>query len=274
MLENDFSLLSALWLGILEGLTEFIPVSSTGHLILLGRALGLHGDKADTFSIFIQSGAMLAVVVLYYRRFFALAGIDLGLPAQEANFRGWAGIGKLLTACLPIFVLGALFGSKIKAALFAPLPVAAALITGGVLLILLESSVRRVRTESIAEITLGQCLLVGLFQCLALWPGMSRSGSTIIGAMLIGFDRRLAAEFSFFIAVPALGAAVGYDLLTSAGALSAADIPVFATGFLVSFVTAAAAIKLFLRVLGSCTMRPFGYYRILLGLIVIWMQFI
>ena len=270
MPEQGIGIVSAIWLGILEGLTEFIPVSSTGHLILLGRALGLHGDKADTFSIFIQSGAMLAVVALYYPRFLALFKIGAGSPLEEANFRGWAGLSKLMVACLPIFVLGGLFGGKIKALLFAPVPIALALIVGGVLLILLERCSRPVKVQALGEVTLRQCLWVGLFQCLALWPGMSRSGSTIIGSMLIGFERKLAAEFSFFIAVPALSVAVAYDLLKSWNSLSVADIPDFAVGFGVSFLTAAVAIKIFLALLGRCTMRPFGYYRIVLGAVVLW----
>ncbi|NLF26200.1 MAG: undecaprenyl-diphosphate phosphatase [Deltaproteobacteria bacterium] len=261
--------IAAIWLGILEGLTEFIPVSSTGHLILLGRALGLHGDKSDTFSIFIQSGAMLAVVALYYPRFLALFDIKES-ASSEASFRGWAGIYKLALACLPIFVMGGLFGSKVKALLFAPLPIALALIVGGVLLILLERYPRPVGVRVMEEITPLQCLWVGLFQCLALWPGMSRSGSTIIGSMLLGFERKLAAEFSFFIAVPTLSVAIAYDLLKSWNSLSATDIPDFAIGFVVSFLTAALSIKIFLAILSRCTMRPFGYYRIVLGLVVLW----
>jgi len=267
--EGEVTLISAIWLGLLEGLTEFIPVSSTGHLILLGRALGLHGEKADTFSIFIQFGAIMAVVVLYHRRFIALFNLRVGSSSSELNFQGWAGITKVGAACLPIFMVGALCGAQIKARLFAPVPVAAALIIGGVLLILLEGRGARVRVDSMAQVSLRQCLWVGLFQCLALWPGISRSGSTIIGSMLIGFERRLAAEFSFFIAVPTLGAAVGYDLVKHAALLSAPDIPVFATGLMVSFVTAVLAIKVFIHILGSYTMRPFGYYRILLGLVVL-----
>lgn len=259
------SLLTAAILGLIEGLTEFIPVSSTGHLILTGHALGFTGAKADTFEIFIQLGAILAVVVLYLPRFLALLDFRSAAP-----FSGWHGLGRLALACAPAFVLGALFHELIKARLFAPFPVALALAAGGLLLIWIERRNAAPQVFSIEQLTPLACFLIGCFQCLSLWPGFSRSGSTIVGAMLLGAERRTAAEFSFFVAVPVMCAAVGYDLLKSLHLFSAADLPVLATGFAVSFVTAILAIKFFIAVLNRFTLAPFGYYRLLLAALVLY----
>ena len=261
-------LLCAVVLGVIQGLTEFIPVSSTGHLILAGNALGFSGPKADAFDIFIQLGSILAVVALYFGRFTAL--LDFRSRPKGGGFRGAAGLAKLGLACFPIMAVGYLLHDRIEAALFAPVPVAAALCFGGGVMLLLESHRFRRAPIGFDQITPLQCLLIGLFQCLALWPGMSRSGSTIIGAMLTGVDRRAAAEFSFFIAVPVMTAATLFKLMKSLSFLNRDDLAVFAAGFAVTFVVSILAIRFFMGLLARVTLRPFGWYRIALGALILW----
>jgi undecaprenyl-diphosphatase len=268
MVEGLANIQDAVILGILEGVTEFIPVSSTGHLSLLSVYLGFDGEKTNTFNIFIQLGAILAVVFLYFRRFLELLRIK-GSDLKAEGFSGYTGLAKLGLACVPAFVLGFLFYDRIKELLKSPLPVALALIVGGILMILVERGVKKVSISRLEDVTYLQSLGVGIFQCLALWPGMSRSGSTIIGAMLLGFHRQVAAEFSFLLAVPVMCAAVGYELLKSASSLTVSDIPLFSVGFIISFIVAMLAIKFFIGMLGRFSLRPFAYYRIIIGLIVI-----
>ncbi len=272
MLLGLSTLEKAVALGILEGLTEFIPVSSTGHLVLLGNALDYVGGKAATFSIFIQLGAILSVVVLYYRYFLALFR-PAGSCRETQGFSGIEGLIKLFLTTLPALTAGFLLHDLIKEQLFSPAPIAAALIVGGIVMILAEKRRQPAPVVRIGAASYSQCLGVGFFQCLALWPGMSRSASTIIGAMLLGFERRVAAEFSFIMAVPIMAAAVGYDMLKSIPLLDRADLPIFAMGFVVSFVTAALAIKFFISMLRRFTLRPFGIYRILLGVVVLCVVF-
>ena len=215
-------LLIAGFLGIIEGLTEFVPVSSTGHLILFGHLLDFHGQTAATFEIFIQLGAILAVVYLYFQHFLSLFRFD----TDQTGLRGFRGMQIFAVACLPIYVLGFLLHEYIKQVLFSPLTVAIALILGGLVMIVVERREQKVRVTSLDQISLRQAFVIGIAQCFALWPGMSRSGSTIVGGMLIGLDRVVAAEFSFLVAVPVMVVAVGYDTLKSLSLLSAADIPV------------------------------------------------
>lgn len=266
---SDLDFFSTIVLGIVEGITEFIPVSSTGHLILTNHALGVGGAKVETFDIFIQSGAILAVVVLYWRRFIALLDFSKTQGAASPAFRGWDGLFKLFVACIPAFILGGLCGSKIKAWLFFPAPVAVALVLGGLAMILLDRPGRDIRIRQLEEVNWRQCLTVGLFQCAALWPGMSRSASTIIGGLVCGFERRVAAEFSFLVAVPVMLAATGYDLLKSAAGLSIDDLKFFGLGFFVAFIFALLAVKFFVVLLGRCSLRPFAVYRIVLGILVL-----
>lgn len=257
-------------LGIVEGLTEFLPVSSTGHMILVSSWLDLTGDKINTFEIFIQLGAILAVLVLYWQRFLDL--LKFKTKQGETNsFSGFTGMVKIALACAPAFVLGALFHDTIKQKLFTPQSVAAALIVGGLLLVSVERLRRRPTVESIEGISYRQSLFIGCMQCLALWPGMSRSASTIIAGMLVGTKRHVAAEFSFIIAVPVMVAAVGYDMLKSYGAISAADLPMFGLGFVVAFVAALLSIRFFMALLGRFNLAVFGYYRIALGLLTFWL---
>ncbi|MBN8549430.1 MAG: undecaprenyl-diphosphate phosphatase [Deltaproteobacteria bacterium] len=255
-------------LGLLEGLTEFIPVSSTGHLILLGDLLGFQGERAGAFDVFIQLGAILAVVVLYWNRFLSL--LDFSQDGdREESFRGRSGIMKLAAACLPALVLGFLAHRFIKEHLFNSFTVALALIVGGVLMLWVERQKRVAPIVAIEALTLKTCFAIGMFQCLSLWPGMSRSGSTIVGGMLLGLNRVVAAEFSFLVAVPIMCAATGYDLLKSLKFLSVADIVPFGVGFLVAFVSAMLAISFFMKILRKFSLVPFAVYRIALGAIVL-----
>lgn len=259
-------LIIATLLGIVEGVTEFLPVSSTGHLIVAGHLLGFVGDTADTFEVFIQLGAILAVVYLYWRRFLDLLKFN-GTTPQE-GFAGWSGIAKLGLGCIPAFVAGFLLHSYIKTHLFSPDVVAVSLIAGGIILLLMKDDGQQ-PVFSLDAVTYKQSFLIGLFQILALCPGVSRSGSTIVGAMLVGCRRSVAAEFSFLLAVPTMCAAVGYDLLKSASHLTSADIPMFVVGFFVSFITAIIAIKGFVAFLNRTSLKPFGIYRIIFGLVVL-----
>jgi undecaprenyl-diphosphatase len=263
-------------LGIVEGITEFLPVSSTGHLILTGYFLNFTDDRAKIFEVFIQLGAILSVVVLYWRRFLSLipgSSFTLSAPSTDGSgvptvstFQGFKGAFSLVVACLPVFFLGALFRSQIKS-LFDPLIVALSLIVGGCVMVLVERFFPRPTVKTLDRITLKHALTVGLFQCFALWPGMSRSASTIIGGLFAGLDRKTAAEFSFFVGVPVMCAAVGLDLLKEASYLHASDIPLFATGFVVAFVVAAVAIKSFIALMSRVSLAPYGVYRIIVGLL-------
>ncbi len=257
------SLVTATLLGVVEGLTEFLPVSSTGHLILAGHLLGFSGEKAATFEVAIQLGAILAVVVIYAHRFRGLF-----LPDPRERFSGLRGLTLLALTSVPAALLGLFAHSTIKSLLFAPKPVAVALAVGAVLMIIVEARTRRVRYSTLDELTPALALGVGLFQCLSLWPGFSRAAATIMGGMILGANRKLAAEYSFIAAVPIMIAATGYDLLKSWHLLQLSDLSFFATGFVVSFVAAWLAVKGFIRLLASMTLRPFAYYRLLLAPLV------
>lgn len=267
---SEIGFVPAILQGLLEGVTEYLPVSSTGHLVLFGELLGLHGEKSKTFELFIQLGAILAVVVLYWERFVAL------VPGREKNpgpLAGWNGLLRIGACCLPVFVIGALFGSKAKHLLLYPHPVAWATIIGGVAMGALELwrkfGGRPALQENMNEIPVWQWFVVGVFQCLALFPGMSRSGSTMIGGLLLGVQRRTIAELSFLVAVPVLSGAVALDLLKTYKELSLADLPIFATGAIVAFGTALLTVRAFIAMLGRYTLIPFAVYRIVLGIVVL-----
>jgi undecaprenyl-diphosphatase len=247
----------AVLLGLVEGATEFLPVSSTGHLIIAGRLLGFEGPKAATFEIFIQLGAILAIVVIEWRRFLGLLWFD---PARP--FSGLRGIGLLALTTAPALLAGGLLHDVIKQRLFGTVPVAAALFAGGVAILLVEAFRPAPRITGVDGISWREALVVGLFQCLALWPGMSRSGATIVGGLLCRLDRRAAADYSFLAAVPTMIAATAYDLLKSRGDLGGADVAPFAVGFVVAFLSAWAAVRFFIALLGRTTLRPFAWYRI------------
>lgn len=265
--------ISGLWialiLAIVEGLTEFIPVSSTGHLILFGNWLEFEGSKAHTFEVFIQLGAILSVVVLYWPKFLALFDLRASHNSARGGLVGFSGMLRLFVACLPVLIVGAGVHDFLDTHLFKPVPVALALIIGGVIMLLVEKRFYVPRLGDMNSITYRQCFLLGLFQCVSLWPGISRSGSTIIGGMLVGFDRKLAAEFSFFASVPVMFAAVSYKMMKSISILSVSDIPFFATGFVVSFLVAIPSMKFLIGVVSRFSLTPFAIYRILLGILVL-----
>lgn len=249
----------AVILGIIEGLTEFLPISSTGHLILTGHLLGFTGPKAETFEIVIQLGAILAVVALYRDRF-------LGLLKTNPNhqFSGMNGIKLLILTSLPASVLGLLTHKYIKTYLFSPETVAVALAIGAIMIFIVEGRPRKEKTFSLDEISPKLALGIGFFQCLALWPGFSRSAATIMGGMLLGAKRTVAAEYSFIAAVPIMFAATGYDLLKNYALFETRDIMFLSVGFCVSFISAWIAVKGFIYLLGKLTLRPFAIYRLIL----------
>ena len=247
-------LINAILLGIVEGLTEFLPISSTGHLILAGDLLGASDERWNVFNIVIQTGAMLAVVWEYRARFFK---VDLVLYKN------------LFIAFLPAAILGLLFSKYIKAYLFHAVPVALAFIIGGVVILLVERRSFQPRVESTRAMTWLDALKVGIAQCFALIPGTSRSGATIIGGMLFGLSRKAATEFSFFLAVPTLVAAGLYDLWKHRDMLSAADAPIFGVGMVVSFVCAFVVIRWLIRYVATHDFKPFAWYRIAFGLVVL-----
>jgi undecaprenyl-diphosphatase len=259
--------LTALILGIVEGLTEFLPISSTGHLIIAGSLLGYVGDKAKVFEIAIQSGAMMAVVWEYRARFgHAIAGL-----ASDAAARRFA--QNLIVAFIPAAALGFLFGKHIKAVLFHPVPVALAFI-GGALVILWAERRQKARPHSVRvtdvdAMSWQDALKVGVAQAFALIPGTSRSGATIIGGMLFGLSRKVATEFSFFLAVPTLVAAGGYSLWKDRALLSMDDLPMFTLGFVVSFASALLCIRWLIRYVSRHDFVPFAWYRIAFGLVVL-----
>jgi undecaprenyl-diphosphatase len=259
------NLFNAVILGIVEGLTEFIPVSSTGHLIVVGHLLGFEGPKAATFEIFIQLGAILAVVFLYKERFLRLCTFG-----TSAGLTGRRGLILLGLTTLPALVLGAVMHQFIKAYLFTSATVALGLGIGGVGILLMERFLPRVKKSGLDALNFGDAVAVGFCQCLALWPGMSRSACTIVGGMAVGIERETAAQYSFLAAVPVMFAATAFDLYKSLPILHSSDVPTFGIGFLVSFIAAWLAIKFFLRFLGRHTLNPFGWYRIMIALGILW----
>jgi undecaprenyl-diphosphatase len=251
-------------LGLVEGLTEFIPVSSTGHLILVGHLLGFDGDEAKLFDVFVQLGAILAVVVLYFRTFAEL----FSAPARE-GFSGYNGILLLGLTTLPALVVGTVAHGAIKEHLFSPDTVAVGLAVGAVWMLAAERRARGRGTVALNGLTWRMALGIGLFQCLALWPGMSRSTCTILGAMMLGLDRTSAVRYSFFAAVPIMFLAVAYDMLRNASLLTVATIPWFLTGFVVAFLSALLAIRFFIRWVSRHGLVPFAWYRLALS-VVVW----
>ena len=253
----------AVILGVVEGLTEFLPISSTGHLILTGHLLGFVGPKAETFEIVIQLGAILAVVTLYWDRFLGLLQFS-----SEKAFSGARGLWLLFLTSLPASILGLLLHSYIKQHLFSPMTVGIALAVGAIMIFVVEAKDKAESTLSLDDITPRQALGIGMFQCLALWPGFSRSAATIMGGMLLGIQRTIAAEYSFIAAVPIMFAATGYDLFKNYGLFEPADLLFLAVGFMVSFISAWVAVKAFIVLLGKLTLRAFAVYRLALALLI------
>ncbi|MBP9837299.1 MAG: undecaprenyl-diphosphate phosphatase [Proteobacteria bacterium] len=255
--------LVAIIIGIVEGLTEYLPISSTGHMIIVGHFLNFTGEKSETFEIFIQLGAILAVFILYIKRFIALLDFK-----TKDNFSGVNGLLKIAACCMPVSVLGLIFHKKIKLLLFNPTSVSIALIVGGIIILIVERKKINFSVMKLEDITLKNAFLIGIFQCFALIPGASRSGSMIIGGMLLGLSRTVAAEFSFIIAVPIMVLATTLDLLKSYKILDLNDAVVFGIGFITAFITAYFSVNFFINILKKTDLAFFGYYRIILGLIL------
>lgn len=256
-------LAKALLLGVVEGLTEFLPVSSTGHLILASSLLGFTGDKAKLFAIAIQTGAMLAVVWHYRER---IGTVVTGFGPDPVARRFALAV---LVAFLPAAILGVLFGGQIKAVLFRPVPVALAFIAGGIIILWVERRQRAWRVDSMDRLTLVDALKLGLAQAVALIPGTSRSGATIIGGMLFGLSRRTATEFSFFLAIPTLVGAGVYDTWKYRQLLSLQDLPLFGVGLAAAFVSALACVRWLIRYVATHDFVVFAWYRIAFGLAVL-----
>jgi undecaprenyl-diphosphatase len=261
----EFALfVKALVLGIVEGLTEFLPISSTGHLVLAGELLRFTGAKSDVFKIVIQSGAMLAIVWEYREKFRRVAA---GLGSEPAARRFAL---NLIIAFIPAAVLGLAFNKAIKAHLFHAVPVALAFIIGGLIILWVERSLRpRVRVEQVDDMSWRDALKVGLAQAFALIPGTSRSGATIIGGMLFGLSRKAATEFSFFLAVPTLVAAGAYDFWKNRALFDSGDLGLLAAGSVTAFVSAFLCVRWLLRYIASHDFTPFAWYRIAFGAAVL-----
>ncbi len=253
-------LLTIVILGIVEGITEFLPVSSTGHLILAGELLGFKGAGSATFDIVIQLGAILAVVVLYGRRFR-----DVGLGLIGGQPQAVAFVRNVLLGCLPALVIGAVAYKYIKAMLESPVIVAVALIAGGVAILVIERLFKPAPSGSVEAMRWRTALSIGLVQCLSMIPGVSRSGATIMGALTLGVDRKTAAEYSFFLAIPIMVAASGKELWEARHTLGGTDWGSIGIGFAVSFVVALLVIRAFIGVVGRYGFAPFAWYRIVLG---------
>ena len=252
-------------MGIVEGLTEFLPISSTGHLILAGSLLGFTGEKVKVFEIAIQTGAIFAVILVYWDRLRSTAA---GLASQR---RAQRFVANVLVGFLPAVVLGLAFGKAIKAHLFTPTVVASTFILGGLVILWVERRLKpAVRVAEIDDMSAWDALKVGIVQCLALVPGTSRSGATIIGGMVFGLSRKAATEFTFFLAIPTLIGAGAYSLVKQRALLSAADLPLFAIGLVFSFLSAWLCVRWLLRYVATHDFVPFAWYRIGFGLVVLF----
>ena len=257
-------LLKAAIMGIVEGLTEFLPISSTGHLILAGSLLGFDDAKAKVFDIAIQTGAIFAVILVYWQK---IQSTVVALPSSRQAQKFALNV---LIGFLPAVVLGLLFGKFIKAHLFTPVVVATTFILGGFIILWAEKrQTQAVRVHAVEDMSALDALKVGLVQCLAMIPGTSRSGATIIGGMLLGLSRKAATDFSFFLAIPTLIGAGVYSLYKERHLLSMGDIPLFAVGLVFSFISAWLCVRWLLRYISSNSFVPFAWYRIAFGIIVL-----
>jgi undecaprenyl-diphosphatase len=260
-------LIKAAIMGVVEGLTEFLPISSTGHLILAGALLGFDDEKAKVFDIAIQTGAIFAVILVYWQKIRStLVALPTEKKAQQFALN-------VLIAFIPAVVLGLLFGKAIKAHLFTPVVVATTFIIGGFIILwaekLQKNSTTNVRISDVEDMSAMDAVKVGLVQCLAMIPGTSRSGATIIGGMLLGLSRKAATDFSFFLAMPTLIGAGAYSLYKERAVLSMADVPMFSVGLVFSFISAWICVRWLLRYISSHSFVPFAYYRIAFGIVVL-----
>ena len=257
-------LVKAAIMGVVEGLTEFLPISSTGHLILAGALLGFDDEKAKVFDIAIQTGAILAVIIVYWQK---IRETLVALPTERRAQRFALNV---LIAFFPAVVLGLLFGKMIKENLFTPAVVASTFIIGGFIILWAEKRPpAAVRINDVDEMSPWDALKVGLVQCLAMIPGTSRSGATIIGGMLLGLSRKAATDFSFYLAIPTLIGAGAYSLVKERALLTAADLPMFAVGLVFSFLSAWLCVRWLLRYISSHSFVPFAWYRIAFGIVVL-----
>ena len=257
-------LTKALVLGVVEGLTEFLPISSTGHLILVGDLLDFNDQKGQVFEIVIQTGAMFAILWEYRARF---TGVLLGLGSDP---RARSFVVNLIVAFIPAALLGFAFNNAIKAALFKPVPVAIAFIVGALIILWVERRKHVVRVKSVDDMTWRDALKIGFAQAFALIPGTSRSGATIIGGLLFGLSRRAATEFSFFLAVPTLICAGAYDAWKHRALFDMNDVGIFAVGMIAAFVSAFLCVRWLMRFIATHDFTVFAWYRILFGAIVLW----
>ncbi|HEX8194466.1 MAG TPA: undecaprenyl-diphosphate phosphatase [Allosphingosinicella sp.] len=260
----DASLFTIILLGIIEGMTEFIPVSSTGHLILAAELLGFTGDSSTAFKISIQLGAILAVLVAYWRRFLT---VGLGLVALDPQAIAFT--RNILIGFLPAMAIGVVAYEAIRVALQTPMLVAIMLVLGGIAILLLDRRLVTPRYESVEAIPVRTAILIGFVQCLAMVPGVSRSGATILGALGMGVERKTAAEFSFFLAVPTMIAATVYAMWKDRDLLGTGDFNAIAIGFSVAFVVALVVVKAFVAIVSRHGFAPFAWYRIAIGLAAI-----
>jgi undecaprenyl-diphosphatase len=257
--------IKALVMGLIEGATEFLPISSTGHLIVAGDMMQfMDKNKRDVFEIVIQLGAILSVIWLYHTRFTQIAKTFTREP-ESREF-----VLKLFLAFLPLAILGLLFHHRIEALLFSPKPVAIAMIVGGLVIFAIERLHTRFSIYHIKDVSMKHSVLIGFTQSLALFPGVSRSGATILGGICLGLDRKVATEFSFFLAVPVMLAATGYDLLKNAALFSISDIPLFITGFMAAFIAGLIAVKSLIHFVAHHNFNAFAWYRILVGLLILF----
>ena len=261
---DSLLLLKAAVMGLVEGLTEFLPISSTGHLILAGALLGFDDDKAKVFDIAIQTGAILAVIIVYWQKISStIKALPHSAAAQRFAFNVFIGF-------VPAVILGLLLGKAIKAHLFTPGVVATTFIVGGFIILWAERRpASTVRIHEVEDMRGRDALKVGLVQCLAMIPGTSRSGATIIGGMLLGLSRKAATDFSFYLAIPTLIGAGAYSLYKEWALLSMADAPLFGVGLLVSFLSAWVCVRWLLKFISSHSFEVFAWYRIVFGLVVL-----
>lgn len=262
---ND--LLTIILLGIIEGLTEFVPVSSTGHLILLGELLGFTGEGSAAFKISIQLGAILAILVAYWRRFWNVGQGLLRVDRDSMLFTR-----NILIAFLPAMIIGAFAYEGIRILLQSPMTVAVALILGGIAILVIERMVKNVTVHSVEGMPLKTAIGIGIVQCMAMVPGVSRSGASIMGALLMGVERKTAAEFSFFLAVPTMIGATVYALWKDRDVLTLDDMNAIAIGFTVAFLVALVVVKAFVAIVGRFGFAPFAWYRIIIGSVaLVWL---
>jgi undecaprenyl-diphosphatase len=251
-------------MGVVEGLTEFLPISSTGHLILAGALLGFDDERAKVFDIAIQTGAILAVIIVYWQK---IRDTLVALPTQKQARRFTLNV---LIAFVPAVILGLLFGKAIKAHLFTPAVVASTFILGGFVILWAERRTQTaVRIHDVDQMSAWDALKVGLVQTLAMIPGTSRSGATIIGGMLLGLSRKAATDFSFYLAIPTLIGAGAYSLYKERALLSLSDLPLFTVGLVLSFLSAWLCVRWLLRYISTHSFTPFAWYRIAFGIVVL-----